>query len=162
MIKRNAFLATTLLFSLAVLFTACNRDEVQARKSIEGEWEVTTITSTYGESTQNGFSSDSSFSETGALGTFDFGDESVAYAFTRRDTAFAGSTDWTLVVEKVNSGFTKVNQSTLTLENEFTFDVQFEDGTKNAEKKAEYATFTQTLENGSGPGVLIQLSLDKK
>ena len=58
------------LLLMAFLFFACNKDENQARKSIEGDWEVTAINSTYGEFVNNGFDPDTTIEEIGELGTF--------------------------------------------------------------------------------------------
>ena len=150
---------TLWIIVIALLFITCNKDENQARKSIEGDWDITAITSTYGDFSGNGFDSDTTITETGELGTFMFGDDSVLFNFTRNDTLNVGSSTWSIKSEKVNSGFTRVTDFTLTIDNTFVFNVEFEDGTKNSEKKANKATFIETPT--SGYGVLIEMSLEK-
>ena len=156
--KQKLLILFTLIFSL--LLISCNRDRVQAKKSIEGTWNVVAISSQYGEFVQNGFIADTTIAESGELGTFDFAKESVAYTFTRNDTSFTGNESWEISAEKVNNGFTRVTEFTLTLGNAIVYDVFFEDGTKNSEKKANTARFTETPTE-VGPGVIIELSLEK-
>ena len=86
-------------------------------------------------------------------------DETVNYNFTRIDTTYNGSSIWFLKSEKINAGFTRVNQHTLTLTDNFIFDVTFEDDTKNAEKNAKKMTLTKNpIPNNS---ILIMISLEK-
>ena len=147
------------LILISLCFITCNKDENQARKSIEGDWNVIAINSTYGNFSGNGFDPDTTIEETGELGTFMFGDDSVLFNFTRNDTLNVGSSTWSIKSEKVNSGFTRVTDFTLTIDNTFVFNVEFEDGTKNSEKKAKKATFIETPD--SGYGVLMEMSLEK-
>jgi hypothetical protein len=150
----------TLLLLAFLLSTGCNRDEVQAKKSLEGEWVVSEIYSTYGEYSVNGFSASHTVSETGMLGTFNFVAETVEYSFNRNDTTYAGNEPWNLQLERVNSGFTKTNKFTLTIGAEFIFDVSFEDETKNAEKNAINATFRQDPDFDEE--VLVVIMLNKR
>jgi|GEM_PF-832205 hypothetical protein len=152
----------TQIISFAVLcglLISCNKDERQAKNSIEGMWEVTAITTTKGQINNAFFVETSTETETGQLGTFDFLDETVNYNFTRIDTTYNGSSIWFLKSEKINAGFTRVNQHTLTLTDNFIFDVTFEDDTKNAEKNAKKMTLTKNpIPNNS---ILIMISLEK-
>lgn len=151
-----------LLCSCLICFAlgSCSRDEVQARQSLEGSWNVVEITSIYGEFSGNGFNPTQTIRETGALGSFDFSASTVDYSFTRNDTLFSGSAPWTLIYEKVNSGFIRVPQFELEIEGKFLFEVSFGDQTKNAEKNATEATFRETP--GSGMGVGIELRVEKQ
>lgn len=139
------------------LCAACNKDEKQAQRSLEGTWNVTAVASNYGNFSDTGVSIDSTVSENGALGTFQFGDSRVDYQFTANNTIYEGSTPWQLEAEKVNEGFVRVNQFTLTIEDAFVFEVQFEDATKNAEKKAKSATFTEKPPSESSVQVVLWL-----
>jgi len=154
------FLIPTLGFIfLSLLVISCNRDEKQATASIEGDWNVTAITSQYGNFTNNAFDPTDEISESGELGTFKFKESTVDFSFTRNDTLYTGNESWTLVAEKVNSGFTRVTEFSLTIDNQFDFKVFFEDQTKNSEKNAQNATFLETP--SSGFGVSIDISLEK-
>jgi hypothetical protein len=147
------------IIALSCLLISCNKDERQAEKSIEGMWEVTAITTTEGQIANGVFTETSTKMETGQLGTFDFLDETVNYNFTRNDTTYNGNTSWFLTSEKINSGFTRVNQHTLTLTDKFVFEVTFEDATKNAEKNAKKMTFAKNpIPNDA---IFIMLSLEK-
>jgi hypothetical protein len=150
----------TVLLIAFMLMTSCNRDEVQAKESLEGEWVVSEIYSTYGEYSVNGFSSSNTVSETGVLGNFNFLAETVEYSFTRNDTTYSGNELWNLEFERVNSGFTKTNKFTLNIGTEFIFDVSFEDETKNAEKNAKNATFKQDPDFDNE--VMVVLMLNKR
>ena len=156
MLKKNLIV----LLIAFLLFASCNRDEVQAKKSLEGEWVVSEIHSSYGEYSVNGFLSSNDVSEKGELGSFNFLAETVEYSFTRNDTTYAGNEPWNLAFEKVNAGFTRANKFTLTIGAEFIFDVSFEDATKNAEKNATNATFEQSPDFDNE--VLIVLIMNKK
>lgn len=149
-----------LLVAIAcLLFASCKKDERQAQQSLQGKWKVTAIESNYGDFSEGGYAVDTSISESGKLGTFNFSEDQVDYEFTRRDTLYSGSRAWQLRAEKVNDGFVRVLQFTLTVENEFTFDVQFEDATKNSEKKAKTAIFWEQPSTASN--VLVTLWLEK-
>jgi hypothetical protein len=147
------------LFFISLSFTSCEKDEVQATNSIIGNWSVVEITSLYAEFTNNGFNPIETISEQGLLGTFTFDQDSVAFTFTRNDTLFTGNSTWELTTERVNSGFTQVTEFTLSIDNEFVFDLEFEDGTLNSEKDAQELTFTNNPTNGNG--VLINMVVEK-
>ncbi|MEL6845309.1 MAG: hypothetical protein AAFP02_19050, partial [Bacteroidota bacterium] len=70
-------------------------------------------------------------------------EETVRFTFTRNDTLFSGTSDWELAYEKVRSGFFRVPQYTLTIDELGEFDVAFEDGTNNSQRNAESAEFRQ-------------------
>lgn len=151
------------LFSLLlipVLFMGCNRDEIQAEKSIEGNWEIVSIATNYGSFDVNSFAATDRVEESGTLGSMNFTEQTVDLNFTRNDTSYTGTEQWSLAYEKVNSGFIRVPQFTLTIENQFVFDVLFEDGTKNAEKKATRMTFYEII---SGPSNRhVEMVLEKR
>ena len=142
------------------MFMACKKDEIQAEDSIEGVWDIIEITSLYAEFSENGFDPSETISETGQLGTFTFMQNSVDYTFTRNDTLYSGSKSWNLELEKIREGFSKVNDFTLSIEDDFLFDVTFEDGTKNSEKNAKRATFEEWPTSGFGVG--INMILEKR
>ena len=152
------------LLSLAILFVtifiSCDKNEVQAENSIEGIWNLVAITSYYGDFSNNGFNPTETVSDAGELGDFTFTQNSVDFNFTRNDTTYTNSSSWNLDYEKVNSGFTKVPKFTLEINDQFLFDVVFEDNTKNAEKNAKTMTFTETPTDGFG--VSIEISLEKR
>lgn len=158
-ILKNAFLVLTIV----LLLTSCNKDKKQGIKSIEGTWNVKSILSIYGGfDIQNnvvvGTNETERVDESGDLGQFSFGEKNVEYNFTRNDTVYHGNSTWELQLEKVNSGFTKANQWKLIVANEFTFDVVFDDDTKNAEKKAKNIEFENwPLESGNGVAFLLKL-----
>lgn len=132
---------TLIIVMINCLIVSCNKDERQATNSVEGIWNITAITTIEGEFTNGTFVSTSQETETGQLGIFNFIEEAVDYNFTRMDSTYVGNATWFLMTEKVNSGFTRVNEHTLTITDNFIFDVTFEDDTKNAEKNATKMTF---------------------
>ncbi len=152
------FLLITLFFS--VLFLGCGKDKVQAEKSLDGIWEVTAINSQYGTFTGSSFVSTETVSDAVALGTFNFQEGTVEYTFTRNDSLFEGTSAWTLDLERVNAGFNKVNKFTLSMEDQFLFDVTFEDDTKNAEKDAQSMTLRE--EPTSASPIYIEVFLRKE
>lgn len=149
------------LFLLVVCsFFACQKnDEIQAEDSLMGVWDIVTVSSMYGEFSDNGFDPAETISESAPIGTFHFKKDVVEYNFSRNDTLFTGTVSWQLDLEKVRSGFFRENKFTLTIEDHFLFDVSFEDSTRNAEKEAKSATFLERP--NSGFGVLIEMTLEK-
>lgn len=145
---------------IALACISCQNDEVQAEESLEGIWDIVSLTSYYGEFSETRFDASETVSESGQLGTFEFVQDSVAYSFTRNDTAYAGNVAWVLELEKVRSGFSRENQFTLTVEDRFVFNVSFEDETRNAEKDATTTAFVTIPEEGSS--VFLELSLEKR
>lgn len=131
----NTLKLLLLLFSLAFL-SACTQDEIQAEKSMLGIWNVTEIRSIYG------FASSEIITEQGSLGFFHFEEDLVDFSFTRNDTLYRGNATWHVNAEKVRSGFVRETIFRLTIEDEFIFDIQFEDGTNNSEKNAQNAAFS--------------------
>ncbi len=147
-----------ILFCICLLFlSACNKDESQALKSIEGNWRVTEITTSIGEFTETSFNALETISETGDLGLFEFKDEIVEYRIIRLDSLYQSASSWSLKVEKVNSGFTRVNRFTLDLGELGNYDVQFEDGTRNSEKKAEEMQWTEIPVGSEGEVLVFKL-----
>ena len=151
---------TLLVIGTAFIYTSCNKDEIQAVDSIEGEWNVIAISSLYGEFFESSFSASDKISESGQMGTFHFMEDSVDFNFMRNDTLYAGKAAWHLDLKKVNQGFFRTNEFTLTIEDYFLLDVTFEDGTRNSEKNANRVTFIETPTTGFG--VLIEMLLEKK
>ena len=158
---KNSILTFLIFVVTCVHFTSCVDDELQAEDSLEGVWNVTEIFSLYGEFFPTGFNPSSNLTEEGALGYFNFNENNVAYSFTRNDTLYSGNMDWNLDIEKRTTGFATETFYKLTLEDEFIFDVVFEDGTNNSENNARFAVFTSEAPT-SGHGVLISLSLEKE
>ena len=155
-ISKNIFV----LVFITLLFNSCRKDEVQAERSLEGTWNVTAITSWYGLLDETSFNAEETIEESGQLGTFEFGATSVDFNFTRNDTLYTGSSTWELHLAKVQSGFFRVNEFTLEIDGEFTYDVTFEDATRNAERNANSLTFIE--EQFGDPGVLIEMILEKQ
>ena len=145
---------------ISSMFMACNKDELQAENSIEGIWDIVEITSIYGEFSENGFSPSETISETGELGTFIFTHDSVDFHFTRNDTIYTGTESWNITAKKVREGFIRVTEFKLTIENQFLFEVTFEDATKNSEKDAKSVIFVE--QPPIGLGVLIEISSEKR
>ena len=145
---------------IPITFLSCNKDEIQAEKSLEGGWDVIEITSIYGEFFENGFDPSETITESGALGTFDFTGDSVDFDFTRNDTSYTGTGKWNIIAERIREGFIRVPEFTITIENQFLFEAHFDDGTKNSEKNANRVSFVQTPINGIG--VLIEMFLEKR
>ena len=133
----------------------------EAKKSIEGQWEITNTNYTLREFSGNNFESVGNTQvQTGQLGYFDFGTEKVTYSYYIADEDFNGIEPYTLKTEKVNAGFTRATNHTLTINDKFVFNVTFEDGTKNAEKNAKEMILVQstTVEQP----VFVELKLKKK
>ncbi|MEM6345055.1 MAG: hypothetical protein AAF927_14285 [Bacteroidota bacterium] len=141
------------------LLVSCNRNQIQAENSLEGNWTVVAINSYYGDFGPNTFNVEETIEESGSLGTFNFTEERLTFSFTRNDTLFAASTPWTLSADKVREGFFRVPAFALSIENSFDFDVQFENETKNAERDADNVRFVSNLEEDSA--VYIEMSLEK-
>ncbi|MFK7923175.1 MAG: hypothetical protein AB8H47_14525 [Bacteroidia bacterium] len=148
------------LIILPFLLIGCSRDEIQAENSLEGDWDVVAITSYYGDFSETSFNATETIPESGQLGSFNFAADSVDYTFTRNDTLFTGSMAWDLTFEKVNAGFTRANQFTLSIGEEYLFDVSFEDETKNSEKEATSLQLTDKREGDYE--VFIKMSLEKR
>ncbi len=152
--------------TLTLLITACNRDEVQGNKSLKGTWTVTEITSIYGDYsvTENGViavDETSRNTASGELGTFTFSKKEVTYSYSHDDSTYAGHGAWQLNLARVNQGFTKTNEWTLVVENQHTYDLRFEDQTKNAEKKANDLELDK-WPSESGTGIAYLFKLRKK
>ena len=149
---------------LACLFLACNKDEMQAEESLEGEWEVVAADSHYGVVEEfdfgNSFSISESASDTGQLGTFLFTQNTVEFSFLRNDTLYEDSTSWNLDLERQREGFSRTNRFTLTIDEDFLFEVTFGNDIRNSEENATSITFIEEP-NIPGPGVMIQLMLEK-
>ena len=150
---------TLSLMIIPLVFMSCRKDDEQAEKSIVGIWDVVQIKSIYGTFTGTGFSPTETVEEEGDFGVFSFGVDSVDYSFTRNDTLFSASSTWELTSERVNEGFNKVTIYEVTIDNQFIFEVEFEDGTNNSEENAEEVTFISTPNEGIG--VLIEMRLEK-
>jgi len=151
------FLFATCLLCLGLM--SCGNTQDDATDSIIGEWTVNEIISQYGTFSENEYLNTSSLTEDGDLGTFNFDKDSVRFDYTRNDTLYTGSSSWTLNHERVNSGFVRVDQFRLSIDNYFLFDVRFEDGTSNSEKNAETASFTEVAIDTTD--ILITLTLEK-
>jgi len=154
-IRRYLFIVSTVF-----LILSCQKDERQATKSLEGNWKVVTVETIYGSQSEFGFSVDSSFLSTGDLGSFDFSDDHVDYKFIAHNVSFDGNSNWTLEADKVNEGFVRVNQFILTIEDDFVFDVDFGNSTKNSEKNATQAVFNE--KTSSGKDFMLYLELEKE
>jgi len=153
---------TLLLLIISLCFVSCRKVDMQeAKNSITGNWNVVEIRSLYAEFTNNGFHDPiETISEQGQLGNFNFEEDSVTFTFTRNDTLFTGNSTWNLTSEKRQDGFGIAIDFTLVIENEFTFDVKFENGTINSEKNAQEVTFTKSKPR-NGLGVAITMVLEK-
>ncbi|MEL7340374.1 MAG: hypothetical protein AAGM67_07815 [Bacteroidota bacterium] len=131
---------------LSIGLFSCQREEVQAINSLEGNWNITAITSYYGEFDETAFNPTETVEEAGQLGTMQFEAETVRFNFSRNDSLFAGNSDWALEFEKVNEGFFRVPRYTLFIDALGTFEVQFEDDTKNAQRDAQNAIFREVTD----------------
>jgi len=149
-----------LIAFLLVVLLGCEKDEMQAIDSLDGVWQIVEMTSIYGDFRDNGFTASETIFELEPWGLFEFRTDVANFDFMRNDTLYIGSAPWNLTAEKVNEGFTRVNKFTLTIEDHFLFDVQFEDNTKNAEKNAKKMTLIEAPT--SGFGVLIEMLLEKR
>ena len=127
----------TIILLCSCLLSACatTSNLNQAKKSLQGTWKVNKIYSAYGQRVANGISTDEEHTETGNLGTFNFGENQVTYQFTRRDTAYNATSSWILNRTKVNQGFTQVEVYLLDLTT-YDFVCQFGDQTSDAERNA--------------------------
>jgi len=149
-----------LVFLVVFSGWSCQKDETQATQSLKGEWEVISTTSFYGNFIGNRFDVNERVDESGSLGTFTFQDDLVQFSLTRNDTLYEFETEWGLEADKVRAGFFRETQFTLFLKDTFQFDVEFERGTRNAEKNANSATFFYEPEH-EGAGVAIEMELEK-
>lgn len=148
-----------LLILISLVYISCKKDDIQAQNSMVGDWNVVEINSFYGEFTATGSRPIETIVEQGQLGTFNFDQDSVTFTFTRNDTLFTGNSAWNLLTEEQRSGFFTELVFTLTIENEFIFDVGFEDRTRDSERNAQELTFMNNPNNG--PGVQITMILEK-
>ena len=143
---------------------SCVEDQVQAEESLEGNWEVIEIISSYGKFYEFGHDSISTVRETEKLGSFIFksnvnGVNNVDYNFKRNDTLFSASKSYNLDLIKIQSGFFKEKKFTLMIEDLYIYDVQFGNYTRNSEKKAKEMELLYWPNSGFGPG--IQIFLEK-
>lgn len=155
-----------LLVLVILLLTGCDKDQMQGQASLEGRWTVNEIESLYAEfdvdnGSVRGIGESEKILESGDLGFLNFNEGQVIYEFTRNDTLISGSGSWELKVAEVQQVFFKVNQWTLIVANDLVFDVRFEDGTKNSEKKANSVEF-DNWPKSSGYGVAFFLKLEKQ
>ena len=155
------FLPILSLLVVIALLSSCLDEGVKANESIPGLWKVTSIKSFYGQFSDNGGHSGLDIkSEEGDLGYFYFTTGAdVNYKFLRNDTTYENSANWNLQSrdERV-SGF-KVTKYTLEISNDFEFEVEFGDGSKNSQVRARQLELTQwPTEAGYGVGIIMQLS----
>lgn len=154
-IKRTVLNSLWLLF-IPLMFATCTKEQLQhAGNSVQGTWNVIEIKSIYYDGGRP-----TVIEEDGLLGNFNFMADSVSFEFTRNDTLYAGNSAWDLKLEKVNDGFYKRSVYTLTIEDQFAFDVTFEDGTTWSEKDAQQMTFLNGCHD-SVPELCIELLLEK-
>ncbi len=146
------------IVAIPLLFS-CNRNQIQAENSLEGNWTVVAITSYYGDFDGTSFNVEETIEESGNLGSFIFAENRLVFNFTRNDTFFGGTAPWTLSADKVREGFFRVPEFVLDIEDSFSFDVQFEDETKNAERDAENVRFTSP--EADSRELIIEMSLEK-
>jgi len=120
--------------------SACEKQNLKrAEKSLDGTWSVVKIYSAYGQKLELGTQTTEEFTEDGNLGTFTFSEASVEYSYTRMDTLYEDRSNWQLIREKINAGFNKTEQYTLSFNNK-AYICRFGDETKDAEKKATEVT----------------------
>jgi len=151
--KLNDFKIWLILISL--VYVSCRKYEIRAQDSILGEWDVVEITSRYKDTVPIEI-----IEEQGQLGSFNIEEDSVSFTFTRNDTLFTSSSTWSFSAERASRAFYDPGFiSTLTIDNEFIFEVEFEDGTRHSEKNAQEITFT-TPDNGNP--LCIEMVLEKK
>ncbi len=137
----------------------------QAEKSLIGNWEVYEIISesgeyiiekgsvkTIGEIRRN--------EQTGKIGSFTFSDNKVRYNFKSDGEMYLGKSPWKLDLTQVNQGFFKVNKWILTVGDNYIFDVQFGNSTKNAEKNARMIQLN-SLPKTNAKGVAYFMKLKK-
>lgn len=148
-----------ILFTLTLLtfISSCDKNQVEAEKSLVGNWKVVEIITQYGEYIDNSFVEASSVTDTGSLGTFDFGKNMLSYDFIADGTQLSKETTWLLDYNKVNSGFVKVPFYTLKIGDEFSFQVQFDDSTINSQKNATTAIFIQIPKVGDTEVFILTL-----
>lgn len=163
MIERLNYLIV--LSTIVILCLACGDDEGEAQESIMGDWRITNILSEYGNFSQmelgSSFDVEQTVTDGSDAGSFRFTESSVSYSFTRNDSLFTGTENWSLELLKENQGFVRVNKYSLTISDEFLFDVSFEDSTQNAQKDAKNMTWHQepTI---SGKALRIEMMLKKE
>lgn len=148
-----------ILFTLSLLtfLSSCDKNQVEAEKSLVGNWKVVEIVTQYGEYINNSFVEASSISETGSLGNFEFGENMLSYDFIADGTQLSKKTTWLLDYNKVNSGFVKVPFYTLKIADEFSFQVQFDNSTINSQKNAKKAIFIQIPKVGDTEVIILTL-----
>ena len=83
---KNSILTVLIFVVTCVHFTSCVNDELQSENSLEGVWNVTEIFSLYGEFFPTGFNSSSNLTEEGALGSFNFNENNVAYSSAQKSS----------------------------------------------------------------------------
>ena len=160
---RNNKIKSIIFLTIMLCTFSCQKEEDRAIESLIGDWKITTITTQYGEYDDLGrFESDSSSTAIGQLGTFNFMEVDVSYNFSNNDKVFNNISQWNLNYDRVKEGFTGKDQYTLTIKDQFIFDVRFGDQTSDSEKNATSATFEETLKNTVGLDTLMTLTLEKQ
>ena len=145
---------------LAFIVMSCNNDLMEAEESLEGAWDIIRIESFYGEFSETTFNSSEMVVDSGELGSFLFTQNFVEFNFTRNDTLFSGNSQWAINHERIREGFFRTNEFTLTIQDQFVFDVTFGDDTRNAERNASAASFI--TKPGDDSGLYLVMSLDKR
>ncbi len=140
---------------------ACGKSDLQhAENSLIGSWEVISIQTSTGERLENGISFESNETEEGELGTFTFTDDLVSYSFDRLEQNYANELNWVLIREKVNQGFSNVEQFTLEMDS-LSYICKFGDETSDAEKNANFVRLIYETKS-IGPYVAYTLNMEKK
>jgi len=129
---KKILLFALLLPFISIFITSCSDDEADANDSIQGNWSIVKAE----RAMQDDYTEEN-------IGYMNFSSETVEYNFTLIDSSYAGTTDWELTTEMVNSGFHTVPKYTLTLGEVWKFDILFGDGTDDSAEDAREMMLTE-------------------
>lgn len=144
-----------LLIIFTIVLSSCGKSKLQhAQESLVGNWKVAKIyTPTPNEGEQQ--------NESGNLGSFQFGEKEVTYSFNSNGKSYQGTSPWQLTVKSVPSGFHKVPEYTLQLDNQLHFIATFGDQTSDATVNATRVALKKKEDSAKTEMPNLMLSLEK-
>jgi len=145
-----------ILAILPLLLTSCISNSFRdAKKSLEGSWEVNEIFSD--EKDRSGLLRDGRHRAIGNLGTFTFSENDVTYNYTRLEQKISDKSTWKLTSEQVPMGFFVGTIYTLYLKDR-TYKVRFGGSTHRSEVNTRELTLELIPVAKDAPYHIIQLT----
>ncbi len=137
-----------------LLFVGCSNPIDDGLDSLEGYWTIGKIVEIENEILSQGTFNISQVENDMPIGFFNFLERELSYEYSLSTGTYMGSESYVLNHERVNSGFTKIDQFTLIIGTR-SFDITFGDETKNSFQNATQITLTETTSNNTLEMVVI-------